>query len=77
MFYYGGEIATYFMTNSNYVVLLFKSMTLFDLFQALVDSFVEFDRTMTEPSVISELKRIAGTDGDDDEHDPGIVETSY
>jgi len=51
-------------------------MTLFDLFQALVDSFVESDRTMTEPSVISELKRIAGTDGDDDEHDPGIVQTS-
>ncbi len=41
------------------------------LFQALVDSFVEFDRTLTSRKVVAELKKLAGTETDDDDHDPG------
>ena len=33
---------------------------------------MEFDRTLIERKVVAELKKIAGTDHDDDEeHDPG------
>ena len=43
-------------------------------FQALVDSFVEFDKTLVERQVVNELKKIAGTECDEEEeHDPGTV----
>ena len=44
------------------------------LLQALVESFVEFDRTITQPEVVSELRKIAGTkagsDAEDEDRDP-------
>jgi len=41
----------------------------------LVDSFVSFDKSLTNSEVVAELKKLSGDlndDEDQDEHDPGI-----
>lgn len=45
--------------------------------KALIDSFVEFDRTITDREVVQELLRIKGNDFDSGEHDPEEVDHLY
>merc|ERR1719312_341672 len=45
--------------------------------EAMVESFVEFDRTITSAEVVAELKKIVGSKGDSDDEDRDPQELSH